>query len=416
MSGIEMVHVHYTQAGPSDPLRMELLHHGTIAHSPNVKELVMNVINHKVTTSEQIARINFLLGESFAYAVLSFCQQRQIDLATQVDIISSHGQRLWHLPLPELLKSSKSMRTNLDVAEMAIISARTGKTTVTNFCVGEQAYGRQGAPLFGVTRALMLVHPTHSRACQSLGDIATVCFIPADDVEGCYEFDIGPGMLLINTAVEYLTDGQVGDDNQGSMARVGTVSEDVVDEFLSSPYFRHGIPKTCGVEIFSNATAYELCERMSDEGLSAEDCIATLTRITAQSIVDGYRIHAPRQGIDEMFVYGEGSTNPVILDYIKGKMPTVEIKQLDETGIPGGANEAIAVAQLGLDCVFGRPFLVPQRVETRAPAVIGQIQPGRNWRKLVQQVAAFWKGERLEGGADCVMQLDVIRNGSVVRA
>ena len=214
----------------------------------------------------------------------------------------------------------------------------------------------------------------------------------------------------------YLTDGQVGDDNQGSMARMGTVSEDVVDEFLSSPYFKHGIPKTCGVEIFSNATAYELCERMSDEGLSAEDCIATLTRITAQSIVDGYRIHAPRQGIDEMFVYGEGSANPVILDYIKGKMPTVEIKQLDETGIPGGANEAIAVAQRGLDCVFGRPFLVPQRVETRAPAVIGQIQPGRNWRKLVQQVAAFWEGERLEGGADCVMQLDVIRNGSVVRA
>jgi len=114
-----------------------------------------------------------------------------------------------------------------------------------------------------------------------------------------------------------------------------------------------------------------------------------------------------------MFVYGEGSHNAVILDYIKENMPAVEIKQLDETGIPGGANEAIAVAQLGLDCVFGRPYMVPQRVETRAPAVIGQIQPGRNWRTLVQRVAKFWDGERLDGGADCVMQLEIIRNGLV---
>ena len=413
MNGIELVHVHYTQDKPSDPLRMELLGYGTVAHSATVKERVLNVINHKVTTSEQIAQINYMLGETFANAVLSFCQMRQVDLATQVDLISSHGQRLWHLPLPELLEPQESMRTNLDMAEMAIISARTGKTTVANFCVGEQAYGRQGAPLFGVTKALMLVHPTHARACQSLGDIATVCFIPADDVEGCYEFDIGPGMLLINTAVGYLTDGQIANDNGGVMASRGTVSQDVVDEFLASPYFVHGIPKTCGVEIFSNATAYDLCERMSDEGLSADDCIATLTRITAKSIVDGYRIHSLRSGIDEMFVYGEGSHNAVILDYIKENMPAVEIKQLDETGIPGGANEAIAVAQLGLDCVFGRPYMVPQRVETRAPAVIGQIQPGRNWRTLVQRVAKFWDGERLDGGADCVMQLEIIRNGLV---
>src|SRR5579859_4033463 len=196
MNGMEVVHVHYTQNSPSDPLRMELLNYGTISHSPTVRDRVMDIINHKATTSEQIAQINYMLGESFAYAVLAFCQMRQIDLATQVDLISSHGQRLWHLALPELLEPN-SMRTNLNMAEMAIISARTGKTSVTNFCVGEQAYGRQGAPLFGVTRALMLVHPHRSRACQSLGDIATVCFIPPDDVEGCYEFDIGPGMFLI---------------------------------------------------------------------------------------------------------------------------------------------------------------------------------------------------------------------------
>lgn len=415
MNAIECVHVHYTQATPSDPLRMELLNHGTLPHSRTVRQRVMRLINHKVTTSEQIAQLNYQLGESFAQAILTFCAIRDINLATHVDLISSHGQRIWHIPLPELLGTSDSMRTNLDIAEMAIIAARTGKTTVSNFCVGEQAYGRQGAPLFGFLKALTLVNKSKTRACQSLGDIATVCFIPADDVEGCYEFDIGPGMMLINTAVGYLTDGQRDDDNDGVMADIGTVSQNVVDEFLASPYFVHNIPKTCGVEIFSNATAYDLCERMSDEGLSAEDCVATVTRITAQAIVDMYRIHSPPSGVEEMFVYGAGSKNHAILDYLKQQMPFLQIREFDEIGIPGGANEAIAVAQLGLDCVLGRPGLVPQRVETRAPAVIGQIQPGRNWRNLVQRVASFWEGESLEASADCVTKLDVVRDGSVVQ-
>jgi 1,6-anhydro-N-acetylmuramate kinase len=414
MNAIECVHVHYSQAAPVDPLRMELLNYGTYPHSQIVRQKVLRLINQKVTTSEQIAQLNYQLGESFAQAVLGFCGSRDIDIATQVDLISSHGQRLWHLPLPELLGSSDSMRTNLDMAEMAIIAARTGKTVVSNFCVGEQAYGRQGAPLFGSMKALMLVNKRKTRASQSLGDIATVCFIPADDVEGCYEFDIGPGMMLINTAVGYLTDGRTEHDNNGTIADIGTVCQQVVDDFLASPYFVHNIPKTCGVEIFSNATAYDLCERMSDEGLSVEDCVATVTRITAQAIVDMYRLHSPPHGVEEMFVYGEGSGNHAILDYLKQQMPFLQIREFDEIGIPGGANEAIAVAQLGLDCVLGRPGLVPQRVETRAPAVIGQIQPGRNWRNLVQRVALFWDDEPLDASADCVTQLEIVRDGRVV--
>jgi 1,6-anhydro-N-acetylmuramate kinase len=297
------------------------------------------------------------------------------------------------------------------MAEMAIIAARTGKTTVSHFRVGDQAHGRQGGPLTAFSDALMLVHPDKTRACQSIGDIASVCFIPAGDVEGCYEFDIGPGTILIDAAVRYFTDGD-GENEYSvheSMGRHGKVDQSVVNEFLSGPYFVHNIPKTCGREIFSDSVAYDLCERMADNAFSPEDCIATITRITAQAIVQHYRLYGPPR-VDEIFVYGEGSLNPNIMDYLRQEMPGVELMTLEDIGIPGEAKEAVAFAQLGVECLLGRPPIVPQRVETRAPAILGQIQPGRNWRKLILHASKFWDGEQLDGTADCVTEMVIVRD------
>jgi len=296
------------------------------------------------------------------------------------------------------------------MAEMAIIAARTGKTTVSNFRVGEQAYGRQGGPLTALLDALVLVHPSRTRACQSIGDIASVCFIPAGDVEECYEFDVGPGTILIDAAVRYFTDGEKERDDHGMMGRNGKVDQRVVDNFLKGPYFVHSIPKTCGREMFSDSMAYDLCERMTDNSISPEDCIATITRITAQSIVQHYRQYGPTQGIDDMFVCGEGSLNPNIMEYLRQQMPSVRLRTLEEVGIPGESKEALAFAQLGLECLLGRPSIVPQRVETRAPAIIGQIQPGRNWRKLLRKVSKFWDEELLESTADCVTEMIIVRD------
>jgi 1,6-anhydro-N-acetylmuramate kinase len=408
MGTIELVHVHYTQKTPSDALSMEILNYASLPPPAPLRQRVLRLINEKVTTSEQIAQINYQLGETFASAIHKFCSDSNIDLSTDVDLISSHGQMVWHLAIPHL--GGNSFRTHLDMGESAIIAARTGKTTVSNFGVGDQAYGRQGAPLTGFLDALLLVEPTKTRACQSIADLATVFYIPAGDVEGCYGFDTGPGTVLIDAAVRYFTDGEKDSDDMGRMGRSGQIDQTFVDEFLDGPYFRHAIPKTCGRDIFGDSVAYDLCERMSDKSLSPEDCIATITRITAQAITQQHRRYGPVRGIEEMFIYGEGSLNPNIVEYLQQEMPTVRLRTLEEVGIPGEAKEALAYGQLGLDCLLGRPTIVPIRSETRAPAVIGQIQPGRNWRKLLRQVSDFWGEEQTGRVAECVTNLTVIRN------
>lgn len=122
-------------------------------------------------------------------------------------------------------------------------------------------------------------------------------------------------------------------------------------------------------------------------GASAEDCVATITRITAQSLTEAYQRWGPKGGVDEIYMGGGGSYNPNIINYLRQQMPNTKIVFLDEVGIPAGAKEALGFALLGCECFVGRPMIVPRRTESDIPGVVGQIQPGRNHHRIRQHVA-----------------------------
>lgn len=81
------------------------------------------------------------LGEFTGDAIIQFAKEQGFSLDDEVDIIAGQGQTIWHLPLPELFEGDQ-IRAHLDMAEISVIAARTGITSLSAFRVGGKSGGQ----------------------------------------------------------------------------------------------------------------------------------------------------------------------------------------------------------------------------------------------------------------------------------
>lgn len=212
--------------------------------------------------------------------------------------------------------------------------------------------------------------------------------------------------MYIDFAMRHYTNGAQEYDKDGVFGAAGTVNQAIVDEYLKSlPYFSLPPPKTTGRELFGDQQAYELIQLCESRGLSPQDTVATITRITAQAAVEAYRKYGPKTAdgkldVKEVYMCGGGAFNPNIWKYMESQFKDegVRFTMLDEAGVQGGAKEAITFAFQGMEAILGRPLVVPQQVETDTPVIVGKVSPGKNYRELLKMSVAFggeWEGEYL---------------------
>jgi anhydro-N-acetylmuramic acid kinase len=288
-------------------------------------------------------------------------------------VIGSHGQTIWHEPPTKAERGA-----TLQLGDPATIAERTGVPVVSDFRTRDIAAGGEGAPLVPFVDRFLFALPDRPRVLQNIGGIANLTWVPPrGSTEDLLAFDSGPGNALMNVASEIASGGKEHFDRDGARAARGRFDQKVLDELLAHPYFDRDPPKSTGREAFGKPFLDELLSRHEQLAQNPDDLLATLNRLTAQTIADAIKRWVAPRGVGEVVVTGGGARNPVLMRQIREFLPGIPVSAGEVLGVDPDAKEALAFAVLAWAHVTGRPGNEPAATGARGPRVLGNYTPGR---------------------------------------
>jgi anhydro-N-acetylmuramic acid kinase len=357
------------------PRRIRTLAFHTFPYPPKIRKRVFDLFQPETARLDEICRLNFLLGELFARALISLARSSRI-LLSSIDLIGSHGQTICHLPQTKQ-SGRRSAGSTLQIGEPSVIAERTGITTVADFRPRDIAAGGEGAPLVPYADFLLFRHPNRSRAIQNIGGIANVTWMPAQPkIADLIAFDTGPGNMMMDRVIQLITRGKQNYDDGGRLARQGWINPPLLAELLAHPFLRRRPPKSTGREEFGVAFADELFRRKRKAGVAPLDILSTLNAFTSLSIRDAYRRFLPKWP-DEVILCGGGARNRLLVERLMADLQPSKVVVMDKLGVNADAKEAVSFALLARETIRGVPNNVPSATGAKRAVVLGKIIPGR---------------------------------------
>jgi len=281
--------------------------------------------------------------------------------AHQVRAIGAHGQTVRHRP-----EAGFTIQLNAP-AELAEL---TGIAVVADLRSRDVAAGGHGAPLVPAFHHA-LFGGERARAILNLGGIANVSLlVPGQPVTG---FDTGPANLFMDMWCERHTGAPF--DADGALAAQGRVDPDLLDYLIDSePWFSLAPPKSTGRDRFNAAWLDQRLQtwQQNHAPLSIADVQATLCCLTARTVADAVKRHAP--ATEELLVCGGGAYNRSLIADLAARLG-IPVRATDALGVPANEMEALAFAWLAAMHVAGRPGNLPAVTGARGLRTLGAYHP-----------------------------------------
>jgi len=376
-------------SGAGFDTRFKVLAHHEYPYPRAVRQAVLAAMNAGRASVADLARLNFVLGELYASAVLA----TQAEAKVKVELVGCHGQTLYHQgePAPFL---GRKVTTTWQTGEGAVIAARVGAPVVSDFRPADMAAGGKGAPLVPFLDYVVYRDTSVGRIVQNIGGIANLTAIPAGaSAERVVAFDTGPGNMVIDALMERFYGKPY--DSDGRTAAKGTPLEPILKVILQQSFFRRKPPKTAGREEFGREFVADFLRRCGRA--KKQDILATATALTARSIADSIKrfvfasgakavpFHVssdtgtaepvPPNSYSEYVVSGGGARNRALVSMLRAELAPLglTLRHSDEFGVPAAAKEAVAFALLAYETWHRRPSNVPAATGARRPAVLGKV-------------------------------------------
>jgi anhydro-N-acetylmuramic acid kinase len=366
-------------AGAPPHLQMKLLNHTAIPFPTAVRKEILRVAEQNPITSGELSQLHFCLGEIYADAALAACKRFRVS-PSKIDLIGNHGQTIFHQGAPISYLGAKTAST-LQIGEGALIAARTGITTVSDFRPADIAAGGNGAPLVPFADYALYLHSKLGRVSLNIGGIANITVIPAKAKPAqVFAFDTGPGNMLIDALVSHFTRGRQRFDKNAKLARRGHLNQRLIKHLMKDPYLKIRPPKSTGREYFGASYVKKLLAFGRAHKIAPADILYTVTYFTAASISDALRRFViPDHKIRQLIVSGGGANSPLLMALLKVMLQTqswpnfIEVLPSSALGVPTDAKESLAFAILAYESFHRRPSNIPSATGARRPAILGKI-------------------------------------------
>lgn len=266
-------------------------------------------------------------GHFLGEKVNSFIEQK--NLHYKVALVASHGHTVFHIP---------ERRMTAQIGDGAAIAAVTQLPVVSDLRAMDIAFGGQGAPIVPIGEKLLFAGYDYY---LNIGGIANISIWKEGQL---HAFDICPANRVLNMIANKA--GKEYDEN-GNMARNGTVNEGLLQQLNEQEYYTKQLPKSLAND-FGTEIIYPIIESYN---LSASDALHTYCAhiaIQIKNAITDTLNSKPQTSNLKLLITGGGAFNSFLIEKINNVLQENNI----EIVIPGENivryKEALIMAFIGV--------------------------------------------------------------------
>lgn len=344
-------------SGAGENTNVTILEFETISYSEDIKTEIRKVFAKKTIDFQHLALLNEWIGILHSEMINGSLAKWNIP-ANEIDLIASHGQTVLHAP-KFLHQQEKFPNATLQIGDGDHIAVKTGIITLSDFRQKHVAAGGEGAPLAVYGDYLLFGKKGENRIMLNMGGIANYTYLPASlNAEDVFVTDTGTANTLIDIFTKHYFP-EKSYDKDAEIAKKGKVNQEFLSELKSNAFFQKSFPKTIGQELFNHEFVNSALVNLRLQNISASDLLATLTRLSAETIAEAiyFTINNTQIPAEDFHIYmsGGGTNNPLLVKWLKELLPC-QFHTSDDLGILSDAKEAVLFALLANETVAGGDY------------------------------------------------------------
>ncbi|MVM40156.1 anhydro-N-acetylmuramic acid kinase [Spirosoma sp. HMF3257] len=348
LDGLDIALCHISDSGPGTFVTLERF--STVPYDDELKADIRTIFAKTEIEFEQLCLLNPYIGRLHGQMILDCLRSWDIE-PSEVDIVASHGQTVYHAPKSQH-RRDKFPNATLQIGDGDHVAAVTGIITISDFRQKHVAHGGEGAPLAVYGDYFMFSKKGENRLLLNMGGIANFTYLPADeDASRVFTTDTGPGNTILDAYARKLLNKPYDED--GKLAAQGQVNKELLNALKINPFFDAPFPKTTGPEVFNMTYVEEAQIRSQTTSLPGADLMATLVQFSADTIVDAIKRVMHDGETYSIYMSGGGMHNPVLTKALQQKLPNCTFGRTDDLGISGDAKEAVLFAVLANESLAG---------------------------------------------------------------